>query len=289
MWTVAAVILGLALWPPLRALVELRGNPVEYSRIAETLDRHLAEGTPALVNGMNVVRIEMRSYMPEKAVPTYTVPDLGLAMWRDNDWRGSAERFLTRFSDAALVQQGKNYYDHPEIGPWEWPDRYFDQTIELRNEPALLLQRLDLGASEDFYTDRCITEIRFNRAEDLLERARRAGRPVVMLWGDGWKYGKSLDFQDWRVLEDRATLHLHNLSDSFRRVRIDLEATTNNGLKRITIGARETWDVEVGEPQRRQVSWVAQPGLNVIELTDDLWSIGRIQLLVSRVEVDAGG
>ena len=31
------------------------------------------------------------------------------------------------------------------------------------------------------------------------------------------------------------------------------------------------------------------PGLNVIELTDELWSIGRVQLLVSQVEVDAGG
>ncbi|MEM8929994.1 MAG: hypothetical protein AAGE94_02400 [Acidobacteriota bacterium] len=288
-WTVAAILLGTTLTPPLRALVSLRGNPVEYSRIAETLDEHLAEGAPALVNGMNVVRIEMRSYMPEKAVPTYTVPDVGLAMWRGNDWRGSAERFLTRFSDAALVQQGKNYYDHPEIGPWEWADRHFSQTITLRNEPALLLQRLDLGASEDFYTDRCVTTIRFNRPEDLLDRARQAGEPVVVLWGDGWQYGKSLNLQDWRVLEERATLHLHNLTDSFRRVRLELRAATGNGLKRITIGERETWDVEAGELQSRQIAWVARPGLNVIELTDELWSIGRIQLLVSQVEVDTGG
>lgn len=287
-WGICLVILGLALAPPLRALIELRGNPVEYSRIAETLDEHLADGAPALVNGMNVVRIEMRSYMPEKAVPTFTVPDVGLAMWRGNDWRGSAERFLSRFSDAALVQQGKNYYDHPEIGPWDWPDRHFHQTLELRNEPALLLRRLDLGASEDFYTNRCVTTIRFNRPEDLLEQARREGRPVALLWGEGWQYGKSLNLQDWRILEGRATLHLHNLTDSYRRVRIDLEATTNNGVKRIK-AHRHTRDFEVGEPQLWQVSWVARPGLNVIELTDELWSIGQVQLLVSKVEVDAGG
>ena len=288
-WGVALATLVLALTPPLRALVELRGNPVEYSRIADTLDQHLADGAPALVNGMNVVRIEMRSYQPEKAVPTFTVPDVGLAMWRDNDWRGSAERFLTRFSDAALVQQGQNYYDHPEIGPWEWPDRYFHQTVELRNEPAFLLQRLDLGASEDFYTNRCVTTIRFNRPEDLLDQARRDGRPVALLWGEGWQYGKSLNLQDWRLLEERATLHLHNLTDSYRRVRIEIEATTNSGIKRVELGDQQTRDFVAGEPETWQVTWVARPGLNEIELTDELWSIGRVQLLVSRIEVDAGG
>ena len=288
-WGAALVLSVLALGPPVRALVELRGNPVEFTRIAQTLDEHLAEGTPALVNGMNVVRIEMRDYMPEKAVPTYTVPDIGLTMWRDNDWRGSAERFLTRFSDAALVQQGTNYYDHPEIGPWRWPDLFITHRIELRNEPALLLGSLDLGASEDFYTNRVVTEIRFNRPEDLVERARAAGLSAVLLWGEGWKYGKSLNYLDWRVLEGRATLHLYNLTDQYRRVRIGLEATTSGGLKRVRLGGQESRESEVGDPQAWQVTWVAQPGLNEIELTDDLWSLGRIQLLVSQIGIDAGG
>lgn len=284
----------VAMLAPVRALLELRGNPVELSRLAEHLDAHFPERTPALVNGMNVVLFEMRPHRPEKVVPTFTVPDIGYAMWRENGWRASAEAFASRFPLAPLVQQGRNYYELDEAGPWLFPEQHFARRLVLRNEPALRLRRLLLGGSLDFYSgaeanSRAVTTISYNLPEDLLARARAEGRPALALFGDGWGYFKTEDLSDWRVLEDRASIVLHNLRSEPTPLQVAVHALTATGAKEVRVS--DSAGDRVGEPLLTpagaftwRFSLTAEPGATELELVDELYGVGRAPLLVSHLE-----
>ncbi|MEM9557104.1 MAG: hypothetical protein AAGC60_22795 [Acidobacteriota bacterium] len=301
-------LLALAMAPALRDLHALRGNPVELSRIAAVLDETFADDTPVLVNGMNVVRFELEPYRPERVIPTFTVVDIGLNLWEANDWRGSAEDFLQRFPDAPLVQQGRNYYEHPSIGPWDYPERYFTQQLELRNEPALRLRQRLLGASIDFYTSavensRAITRISYNRREDVLARARAEGRDLLALFGDGWSYRKLDDLSDWRALEERATLAVHNLSERPMRARLVVRIFTPGGRKQVqarslAAGSRpddappvdavliDTVLAALDEPVDWTIELTLPPGESEVELVDPLFGFGRVPLLVWQVDIE---
>ena len=279
---------------PVRALLDLRGNPVEFTRLAEHLDSFFPEGTPALVNGMNVVLFEMRPHSPEKVLPAFTVPDIGLGQWRNRDWRASAEDFLRRFPRAPLVQQGRNYYRHPEIGPWAFPDEYFARRLVLRNEPALKLRRLLLGGSLDFYSgqeadSRAVVTISYNLPEDVIERARTEGRQALALFGDGWGYFKREDYSDWRALEGRAEVVLHNLGER-AAIEVAVHAFSATGVKELRVhvkGEDRAGDAiltPIAGPFVWRFSLTVEPGVTELELIDELYDAGRAPLLVSRLE-----
>ncbi|MEM9596167.1 MAG: hypothetical protein AAGD06_17990 [Acidobacteriota bacterium] len=284
--TAGAALLLAATLAPVRALIELRGNPVEYSRISENLDALFPEETPALVNGRLVVEHEMRPHAPQKVVPTFTVSDIGFEQWKNNRWRETAEDFLTRFGDAPLVQQGKNFYDHPEAGPWAFPDDYFARRVVLRNEQALLLQRLVLAPIEDIYGGRGVTEISYNLPEDLIARAEEQGRPAVALWGPGWRYEKTADFRDWRVLTDRAEIHLHNLTDSLLDATVLMDIWVPAGRKRVRVGDQSLHVDRSEDIQLLRVRQRLAPGENVLVLEDVLYPWGRVSMRVAAIRLE---
>ncbi len=291
------VALAAAMFIPLRALLELRGNPVEFSRLARTLDETFSEATPVLINGMNVAMVEMKPYLSEKVTATFTIPDIGFEMWRDNQWRASAEGFLRRFPDAALVQQGRNFYDHPEVGPWAFPEEYFAQQIQLRNEPALTLRRLLLAASEDFSSgsvesSRSIVRVLYNWPEDLVARARSEGKEELVLFGEGWHYLKLRDFSDWRGVSERASLVLHNLSETTRRLEVEILYRLQGGRKQLRVVASDSGEVigdYVANPVKQVAVWPlvveVQPGSRELDIVDPTWQTGRATLLVAAVRI----
>ncbi|MEL7059113.1 MAG: hypothetical protein AAGN46_03690 [Acidobacteriota bacterium] len=287
--------------PALDALLSLRGNPAELRRLSEALDDLVEPGTPALVNGMNVVLYEMRPYLPDRAIPTFTVPDVGFAMWRDNDWRGSVETFFESFPQAVLVQQGRNFYAHPETGPWSFPEEHFAEQLVLRNEPAIRLRRMLLAGSVDFYTgsiddSRAVTRLHVNTEDDRVAAAAAEGRELLALFGTGWSYRKALNLTEWMAMEDRATLTLHNLADRPRRVRLTLPSTTPQGRKSMVVrrlgndASEETLFEQTLPSFEGPFSWSfdldLEPGRHEVELADDLFSIGRAPLLIARLEVE---
>lgn len=287
-----ATLLLIVSYVPVKALLELRGNPVEYSRIADTLDAHFAAGTPALVNGRFVVQHEMRPHLPEKVIPTFTVSDVGYRMWKDNRWRETAEDFLHRFTDAPLVQQGKNFYDVPEVGPWAFPEANFAHRIVLRNEPALLLERLLLAPIEDIYGGRTVTEISYNTSEDLIARAQADGKAGIVLWGEGWGYTKTPNFKDWRLLTDRAEAVVHNLTSEPLDTRILLDVRTLGGKKKIHINGSAVLTVppppeDTEDTRLLRIRQVFPPGRSVIVLEDPLWTWGQVPLLIASMELES--
>ncbi|MEM6797521.1 MAG: hypothetical protein AAF725_26370, partial [Acidobacteriota bacterium] len=280
---------------PVRALLALRGNPVELSRLAARLDAEFPAQTPCLVNGMNVVAFEMRPHPPSRVVTTFTVPDIGLAEWRKRDWRSSAETFLRRFPLAPLVQQGRNFYEHPEVGPWDFPESYFARSFELRNEPAIELRRLLLGGSLDFYSSaiensRAVVRVSYNRPDDLLARAREEGREALVFFGDDWGYFKTPDFADWRVLEESSSLIVHNLTETPTRIEVVVHAQAATGAKeiRLRVQGQDATDEPFLFPAESGFEWrfqvKAKPGATTLELRDELYAVGRAPLLVSHLE-----
>ncbi|MEM1179967.1 MAG: hypothetical protein AAGM22_16620 [Acidobacteriota bacterium] len=294
---------ALAMLGPAKAVVDLRGNPVEFSRLATTLDDSFPPGTPAVVNGMNVVRFEMRPHPPKSALATFTVPDIGIGQWRSNGWRENTEDVLRRFPDVVLVQQGRNYYDHPDVGPWEFPESYFAHQIELRNEPALRLRRWLIGGSLDFFSaavedSRSIIRISYNRPEDLVARARSAGEPGLVLFGEGWGLIKPDFTSTWRTVTDRAEIIVYNLTDEARPFEVNVEAYAAAGVKEMRIfrvlpddAGGPPRDVATGDPiltpQDGAFSWrftlTAEPGPTTLALVDALYGVGRAPLLVSEL------
>ena len=295
------LLLGLVLVmsPALVDLLQLRGNPVELRRLVKTLDENFAADTPALVNGMNVVLFELRPYPSEKVIPTFTVQDIGFAMWSENNWRGSAEEFLRKFPDAVLVQQGRNFYEPNAAGPWDFPESFFANEIVLRNEPALRLRHRMLGGSTDFYTgsvenSRAVTRIFYNRVDDILARAKQDGRESLVLYGEGWNYFKPEDLSDWRVLRKKASLVVHNLNDNPTDVQLVLSGIAPMGRKKVRVMAEQDGFSKVvaketlssfEEPFTWRFTVNAQPGPNVIELIDEHYDFGMTPLLVSSLLV----
>ncbi|MEM8960900.1 MAG: hypothetical protein AAGD38_05440 [Acidobacteriota bacterium] len=314
-------LIGLAMAMPLRDLLLLRGNPVEYRRLADALDDNFASETPALVNGMNVVLFEIRPYAPKQVMPTFTVEDIGFGMWKDNDWRGSAESFLQDFPDAVLVQQGRNFYDPELAGPWDFPESYFAESIELRNEPALRLRRRLLAGSTDFYSgavedNRAITRIHFNRREDLVDRARAEGRDALIYFDEDWSYFKPDPSSDWRVLRKNATLKLHNLTETTQDIQVALYGIVPEGRKRVQVLVHEEGRVDEGtgdegtggeeavegapvtliaqetlqsfeQPFTWRFSVTVEPGSTRLELLDELYDFGLTPLFAARVTAES--
>ena len=282
---VGGALLLAAFLGPARSVLELRGRPVEYSRLAAALDDLVVSGTPALVNGRSIVEYEMRPHPPARAVPTFTVPDAGFEQWRDNRWRETAEDFLRRFSDVPLVRQGRNYEDHPEVGLWAFPQTFFARRLVLHNRPAQRLAALDLAPVEDFYGSRTVTEISYNRPEDLLERAREEGRPFLGLWGDGWGYEKGPDLRDWRTLRAEAEVRVFNFTPDPQPAVLVLEVWAP-ARKRLMINGT-LLEVPPSEgDQRLRLRQTLTPGESRILFEDHLYALGRAALYVTSMDVE---
>lgn len=289
----SAVALSLALLAivagPVRAVLALRGSPVEYSRLADALDGLVGAGVPALVNGKGVVELEMRPHLPERALPTFTVPDANFAEWHGNRWRETAEAFLLRFSDAPLVQQGRNYYGDPLVGPWRFPEAAFSQRLVLRNEPAIYLGSLRLGTTRDFYGTRTTTEISYNRPEDLVVRAKAAGEPTVALWGGGWGYLKTTELDDWRLLRERADIVVHNLTDAAVEMELVLDIDLPLGLKSVRLHDDRRLVESANKLTELRFQRTLPPGEQTLTLVDDHYGFGRVPLRVGSIRLEPPG
>ena len=293
---VTAGALGLAAISvvPVQALIELRGRPAELSRLALALDELVVEvaneGTPALVNGRSIVEYEMRPHPPRRAAPTFIANDASFEEWRDGRWRESAEDFLRRFPDAFLVQQGRRYYEHSEVGPWAFPESHFARRLVLENRPAQRLAELGLAPVADFYGPRTVTEISYNHPEDLVERALQNVETTLALWGDGWLYAKTADSRDWRVLERRAELKLHNLTAAVLPIQLRLDVLTPAGRKRLHVDDQPVDVPRSDDDQELLLNHTLEPGEQTLVIEDRLYEVGAAPLYVASIsiEIDTG-
>ncbi len=276
---------------PLWWTVNLTGHPTPYSHVSRWLDANLPQGAPAIVDRWFEPSHEMRFHAPTNTYVTFTVPNEPLKNFLELKWRDTVKQFVMRYPDAAYVELIKCYFYVPTVGGWDWPREYFARHAIITNEPALKLRQRWLGMTEDYYADntnRVVVEIFYNTTEDMLAKARAAGRPLFFDYGEGWRYVKTQDYRDWRMLEGSAELGIYNLTDAASAARLTVRGVAVQGTKRVqsSTGSQETF------PANQMHEWTLEfpslpPGRTAVRLSDSLGPAARVVLLVEDVRLTA--
>jgi hypothetical protein len=280
--------LGACLYPAYLQ-TQLTGAPAPYYDLVRWTDSNLPKGTPILADRWFEPWNELKAHPTTNVFFTFTVPNEPQEAYIKNRWRETAKDFFARFPDAAYLEVAKSYWQVPEIGPWEWPRQYFARHVAITNEAGLKLRYLGLANRGDFYaanSNRVVVELFYNTPEDVVNKARAAGRKVIGLYGEGWSYTKTQDYRDWRVLESSASADLYNLTMAPVTAEVVLRAVAISGSKKIKAsnGSEKTFIID------QLVEWnigrlTLAPGLNKLALADALWSMGKAPLLVDGFDV----
>lgn len=290
---VAATAVPLLAWCyPAYLDTQLTGKPTPYYDIVRWTDSRLPRGTLVLVDRWFEPWNELRAHPSTNVYFTFTVPNEPVEAYLQNRWRETAQQFFARFPDAAYLEIAKSYWDAPAVGPWAWPRTFFARHEVFRNRAGLALRELGLANRGDFYaanSNRVVVELFYNTRADVLAAARADGRTTLALYGPEWGHTKPWqqlnDFRDWRVLEQRATLDLYNLSPHSVTGRLVVRGLAVNGDKYVQAGGR-TLQYPHGRLTELDLGPVTlQPGPNATALTDPQGGRTGAALLVDEVEV----
>jgi hypothetical protein len=268
---------------------QLTGKPVPYFEISRWFDSNLPPNTPVLVDRWFEPWNELKVHPSTNVVYTFTIPNEPVDVFVKNRWRDTAKAFFAKYPDAAYLEIAKSYWEVPGVGPWEWPRQFFAHHVVITNEAGMKLRNLGLANRGDYYaptTNRVVVEIFYNTREDILSKARAGGQTVIGLYGDGWNFTKTQDFRDWRVLEGDAVIDLYNLTSSPLTVQVTIRALAVNGSKQVRVsnGVLKTFAAN------QFVEWPIgnrklAPGLTQLRISDPLWTMGHIPLVVDGFDV----
>ncbi|MDD5482215.1 MAG: hypothetical protein PHP98_00990 [Kiritimatiellae bacterium] len=282
-----AVALGLNLWPAYLA-TRLTGKPIPYWDIARWCDKNLPPHTLVLVERWLDPWNELRVHNSTNVYFTFPVPSEPQDVFERMNWPAAARQFMEKYPDAAYLEFSRLERPVKAIAT-NWP---FARSVSFTNEAAIRLARLGLAHREEFFTpdnNRLINTIFYNTREDVLANARNAGKQYLVLYGPEWGYVKLWqqlrDFRDWRVLENRASLEIYNLTSSTNRVTLKLRGMALNGSKRVASDSQyhDFRHLQMEEWELKDIA--LRPGLNQIVFSDPLWSISKIPLLTSDAQI----
>ena len=266
---------------------QLTGKPTPYFDLVRWFDTHLPPGTPVLVDRWFEPWNELKSHPSTNVVFTFTIPNEPVDVFMGNHWRDTAKDFFVRNPDAAYLEIAKEYWDVPGVGAWDWPRQFFARHATIANEAGLKLRALGLANRSDFYaanTNRVVVEVFYNTTEDVIEQARRAGRPALVLFGSGWIFTKTQDFRDWRIPQGRANLEVYNLTGQPMEANLLITAASVSGSKQVDM-AGQMLTFEGGRLLDKMAGPVTLvPGRNSLAFSDRMWDGGRAPLLVATVD-----
>jgi hypothetical protein len=122
------------------------------------------------------------------------------------------------------------------------------------------------GFSDD-NTNRVVTKILYNTAEDLVAAARTNGKDVLRLYGAGWGYTKpgwqQGRFEDYRILTRAASIELYNLKEAPLNGVLEISAATADKPKTISVNGMTTGFAS-GRIRTWTVPLILQIGKNTI-------------------------
>jgi hypothetical protein len=278
-WTVGwGLVLATSLLLNMRpavACARLDGNPSPYTRIRDWIEAELPAGTVVLVDRWLEPWNELRHYAPSNAQYTFTVPNEPWTAYLQNRWRESVVGFFEKYPEAAYMPLCGSYTNDPNLGTWDWPDKHFARRHSITNAEGFILRDLGLAYREDFYTvgwTRLVADIFYNTRADVIAAARASGRPTLALCGPGWGYTKLWrqmpgDFRDWRVLGDRATVDLYNLTAAPTNVTLAVRAVAVGAATRVRASTGADQFFPAGQLQDWSIRGIVlQPGSNAVQL-----------------------
>jgi hypothetical protein len=265
---------------------------IPYARISEWTDRHLPPGTVVLCDRWFTPWNEFRMNPSTNVTYTFTVPSEPIQTYSENRWRDTVKEFLAVNPRAAYFES-KTYWTR--LGPWTWPHGQFARKQEFVDPAAVRLDTLGLyyrAWLKDFPREWVPVTLYYNTEEDLADRARQAGRPLLVLFGSGWAYHKPWqvrgDFRDWYVLQESASVLLHNLTDTPLRVFLDVTGAAVPGAVTVTAfaGANAVFQPQQLQTQRLGPLELA-PGRHEIQLRNLTRTQPPAALLVQRLAASA--
>lgn len=283
----AAVLLWLqpAVWG-----AQLCGRSTQYSAIRSWTNTHLPAGSPVLVDRWFEPWNELALYHSTNVSFTFTVPNEPLDVYLRVDWRKTAREFFAKNLDASYLEISRSYWTEPQVGPWPWPREFFHRRVAFSNEPATRL--LAIGQFYRGGTSYRATELFYNTREDVLDAARKAGTPELFVYGKGWTYTKLWrqmpgDYRDWRVLADRATLDLYNLTTARRTVTVQVRAVAVGATTRVKTSTGAETLLPMGQIQGWKIpDVVLEPGLTALELVRVGREAPNAAVLVESVDIE---
>jgi|GEM_PF-698117 len=273
---------------PIYAIIHLEGTPTPYYKINDWVLKNLPEGTPVLTDRWLEPWNELAIHNPGNINYTFTVPDEPVETYRQLDWRKTAEQFYEKYPEAAFLELNRGKFE-AELGEWTFPQSYFARCASITNRSALVLRRWKVFPEMDYadaLTNRVVTRIYYNTAEDLVAAARRNGRDVLRLYGEGWGYAKpgwqQGHFEDYRILKQAASIILYNLKEVPMSGSLEMVAASADRPKTILVngattvfapGMIRTWIIPLALHPGRNTFAVSSPSDIPLFVLDVRWKI----------------
>ncbi len=295
-------VLQFLLWPLLAggyialtivpdwAIVHLEGKARPYWKISQWMDTRLPAGTPVLVDRWYHPWNELAVHPSTNVFYTFTVPDDPIDSFRRFNWRATAEQFFTKYPSAAFLEVSRGKYKE-DFGLWKFPEHYFAQRVSITNRAAMTLRRFKVFPTTSYAkanTNGVVTRIFYNTPEDLAAAARREGRRVLRLYGEGWGYAKPGwqrgDFSDYRILTRTASMELYNLTEASVPGTLEISAATAQKPKMVSVNGKSTvfaagriksWKVPLALKTGRNTIPFTSPSSDPLFVRDIRWTFAQ--------------
>lgn len=258
------------------AIVHLEGAPTPFYKINDWVLRNLPAGTPVLTDRWFEPWNELAVHNPGGINYTFTVPDEPVDTYRQLNWPATVEQFFEKYPDAAFLELCRGRYE-AQLGPWTFPQRYFARVAAVTNDAAMVLRRMKVAPDGDFNeasTNRVVVRIFYNTPEDLIAAARKQGRDVLRLYGEGWGYAKpgwqQGRFEDYRTFSQAASIDLYNLKEIPLSGSVEISAAAAQRPKTVSVngintvfapGRIRTWTVPLTlQPMENKIPFTSPSG-----------------------------
>jgi hypothetical protein len=263
--------IALTAWPDW-AIVHLAGKPTPFYKINDWVQKNLPPGTPVLTDRWLEPWNELAVHNPGNINYTFTVPDEPIENYRRFNWPATVEQFYEKYPEAAFLELSRGRFEK-ELGPWDFPQRYFARSVSITNEPAMVLRQWKVFPEMDYAaenTNRVVTRIFYNTTDDLRAAALKKGREVLRLFGEGWGYAKpgwqQGHFEDYRMLKQSASIDFYNLKETPLNGTLEISAATADKPKTVSVNGATTV-FSSGRIRVWTVPLTIQPGKNTVPFT----------------------
>ncbi len=265
--TLAALglLIAAALAAPVWHIMHLAGKPTPYRLIRDWLDTNMSPGDVVLVDRWLEPWNEIARYMPRDVTVGFTVPDEPYEQYVALNWRKRTQTLIEQNGAQGFLRLARTHADR--IGVWTWPEKWFAHRVVLTNATGVWLRDTGFAPMEEFYTEtsRVEPELFYSTHEELAEHAKANGQTACLFFGDGWRLFKPWqqgDFTDYRILEDAATLEVHNVSGRTASFRGEMTAAGNGSSVTLRIGESNPLVFPAGQLAKQTFTVDLPPGVH---------------------------
>jgi len=286
----AAVLIsvGVGLWlGPDAMAVNALGKTTPYRVIVGFLDTTLSPGTPVFTERFFTAFNEYRLHVGTNVIFTSAVHNEIPEIYRNNRFRERMVDLMHEFPVSGYIEE-RHLWFRPNMDAWLWPHSFYAHYKVFADPDAVALDRLGLNyrAEAGVSNDLSVT-VYYNLPEDVLAMRKADGARVTCLAGEGWKYVKTQDLRDWRLMGDQAVVRAYNLTSAPLHAALVLNAAAAGGTKRVRTSAGGLETFANGQLTEWKLEpMTLPPGETVITLSDTLGVAAKVPLLVGHVGIE---